>query len=244
MKIYTLGTSHGRTEIGRDCSGTLLEVNGTYYLFDCGGDVEGKMTNLELPIVNLKSVFVSHMHEDHAGSLTSIMKLFVTYISKGEPVEFFLPEQNGIDALKNWFTALHGRANGSQLKYTEIKSGEIYSDKNITVTAIPTAHIANGAFPSFAFDVKAGDKRLLYTGDLSADFHDFPSVVSQEKFDVVISEGTHFDLYSNLDTINKTLTDKFIFTHLYPTQEAAIKENLQKFPFPTFVANDNECFEF
>ena len=38
MKLYTLGTSHGATEIGRACSANLLAVGTTYYLFDCGGN--------------------------------------------------------------------------------------------------------------------------------------------------------------------------------------------------------------
>lgn len=42
MKLYTLGTSYGATELGRECSSNLLEVNGSYYLFDSGGNVEAK----------------------------------------------------------------------------------------------------------------------------------------------------------------------------------------------------------
>ena len=96
MKIYTLGTSHGRAEKGRGCSGTLIESHDVNYLFDCGGDVEGKMQNLGLSIDGIRSVFISHMHEDHVGSLSSIVKLFTIYIDKGESVQLFIPEENAL----------------------------------------------------------------------------------------------------------------------------------------------------
>lgn len=245
MKIYTLGTSHGRAEATRSCSGTLLEIKGSYYLLDCGCDVSYKTANLKLPIERLKAVFVSHMHADHIVSLPSIMKLFTVYIKKEEAVEFFLPEQCGIDTLLEWFGAMHIEHDGKRFEFSEVKSGEIYNDENITVSALPTEHILNGKYPSFAYDitVKSENKRLLYTGDLAYDFHDYPDVVFKEHFNAVISEGTHFDLKKNSNIIAKTDTDKLIFTHIYPTAAKYISDNLNVFPFETVVAEDNDCFE-
>lgn len=48
MKIITLGTNRGAAENGRACSGTLIIVNNSYYLFDCGCNVESKMIDMEL----------------------------------------------------------------------------------------------------------------------------------------------------------------------------------------------------
>lgn len=245
MKLYTLGTSHGRAESTRSCSGTLLQVNDDLYLLDCGCDVSYKAASLKLPIERLKAVFVSHMHADHVVSLPSIMKLFTVYIKRNEPVKFFLPEQHGIDTLLDWFGAMHIEHDGKRFAFEEVKGGEIYSDENITVSAVPTEHILNGKFPSFAYDITVGaeNKRILYTGDLAYDFHDYPSVLLKEHFDAVISEGTHFDLKKNSDTIRKTKTDRLIFTHIYPTAAKYINDNLSEFPFDTSVAEDMELFE-
>lgn len=242
MKIYTLGTSHGHPEPGRKCSGTLLEVNGVYYLFDCGGDAEGKMCDMGLPIRDLKAVFVSHMHEDHAGKLTSIIKRFTVYEDKGEPVEMFLPEENGIAALKNWAAALHLPDGAGRIAYTCILPGQIYQDDHITVRAIATAHILGGQFPSFAFDITAEGKRFLYTGDLAHDFHDYPAQLLTEKFDLVLSECVHFDLQRNFDQIARTKTDRLVFTHIGPWQMESLQSSLSKFPFPACIANDGDCF--
>lgn len=245
MKIYTLGTSHGRAEPTRSCSGTLLETNGSYYLLDCGCDVSYKAASLNLPIEHLKAVFISHMHADHVVSLPSILKLFTVYIKKDETVKLFLPEQYGINTLLEWFGAMHIEHDGKRFAFTEVKSGEIYKDENITVSAVPTEHIMNGKFPSFAYDitVRSENKRILYTGDLAYDFHDYPRVLLEEHFDAVISEGTHFDLKKNFGTICKTKTDRLIFTHIYPSAAKYINDGLSEFPFETSVAEDAELFE-
>ena len=111
MKIITLGTSHGATEPGRFCSGNLLIVGDAYYLIDCGAPVEGMMTNMGLPIKNMKAVFITHMHEDHAGTLSAIAKRFLVY-QQDTHIHMFLPEQKGIDAFDNWLTTLHLPARG------------------------------------------------------------------------------------------------------------------------------------
>ncbi len=243
MKLYTLGTSHGHAEPHRGCSGTLLCVDDAYYLFDCGGDVEGRMADLGLPMERLKAVFVSHMHEDHAASLSSIVKRFTVYFHREIPVELLLPEQNGVDALIGWCRVLHLEPCDGRLRYTVTQAGECYHDDCLTVRAIPTAHIQNGRYPSFAYDVSVAGKRLLYTGDLAADLHDYPRVVTEEPFDVIISEGTHFDVNHCLDTLLRTQTKRMIFTHLYPTTQALLPQHMDRFPFRGQLAEDGMLFE-
>ena len=51
------------------------------------------MTDLHLPIDKIRTVFVTHMHEDHAGTLSAIAKRFCFYHRDASPVEFFLPEE-------------------------------------------------------------------------------------------------------------------------------------------------------
>ena len=243
MKLFTLGTSHGATEIGRACSGNLIEVNGAYYLFDCGGDVEEKMTNLQLPIKDIRAVFITHMHEDHIGGLSAIVKRFLTYMKEKESVELYFPEQDGIIGFQAWMKAMHMEIKESILSFFEVKQGEVYRDENITVTAIQTAHLMNGKFPSFSYMVETKDKKFLYTGDLAGDFHDYPEVLLNEKFDAVLSELVHFDVEKNLDTIMKTKTEHLIFTHMNLKKAERVEEIINEFPFKVSIAQDGMCFD-
>ena len=243
MKLYTLGTSHGATEKGRACSCNLITVNGASYLFDCGGNTEGKMTDMGLDISSIRAAFISHMHEDHAGSLSAIVKRFAHYIPEKKTLKMFLPEQNGIDAFKNWLIALHADLSRNDFQFILTKAGEIYRDENITVTAIPTKHIENGKFESFAFDIKAGDKRFLYTGDLAPSFCDYPQVLLEEEFDTVLCELVHFNVEKNLPMICKTKTRRLVFTHMGLHNIPIINNVLDKFPFEVCIAHDGAEFE-
>ncbi len=242
MKLYTLGTSHGATEVGRACSANLLSVRDSYYLFDCGGNAEGKMTDLHLPVDKIRAVFVTHMHEDHAGTLSAIAKRFCVYHREASPVTFFLPEEEGISAFGAWLSALHIKNDGRVRMHT-VSVGKIYEDENITVSAIATEHIENGAFPSFAFLIEAEGKKMLYTGDLATDFHDYPKILLKEYFDAVLCELVHFRVEKNLDTIAQTKTGKMIFTHLSPYNIPRIRSAEARLPFPIEIAEDGVCFE-
>ncbi len=241
MKLYTLGTSHGATEIGRACSANLLAVGTAYYLFDCGGNTEGKMTDLGLPIERIRAVFVTHMHEDHAGTLSAIAKRFCNYHKDADPVTIFLPEEKGISAFQAWLSALHIVIDDRVL-LRPVTVSQIYQDENITVTAIATEHLYNGMFPSFAFLIEAEGKKFLYTGDLAYDFHDYPKILLEEDFDAVLCELVHFNVTKNLDTIARTKTKKMIFTHLAPRNIPRIRSAENQIPFPIEIAEDGASF--
>ncbi len=241
MKLYTLGTSHGATEVGRACSANLISVGDNYYLFDCGGNTEGKMTDLGLPIERIRAVFVTHMHEDHAGTLSAIAKRFTNYRRDASPVSIFLPEEKGIDAFRIWLSALHIEINDRVFLFP-VKAGKVYEDENITVTSIATAHMFNGAFPSFAYLIEAEGKKMLYTGDLAGDFHDYPTILFDEDFDAVLCELVHFKVENNLETIAKTRTKKMVFTHLAPRNIPRIRTAEDKIPFPVEIAEDGASY--
>lgn len=238
MKIITLGTSHGACEKNRFCSGTLLLTNGAAYLFDCGGAVEGTMTNLDIPTHIIKATFISHMHEDHVGTLSSIAKKFAIYHNSFK-TKFFLPEENGVEGFKNWLKTIHIPLNDA-LSFGTVKEGKVYEDENISVCAIPTMHIAG--VPTFAYEVECEGKKIIYTGDLTNDFGDFPKVAFEENFDLIISEFTHCSIQTMLNVVGQSKTKKVIFTHIYPHDEAPVLEATKKMPFDVTFAKDGQEF--
>ncbi len=240
IKFHTLGTSHGAAEVGRSCSVNILEVDGQYYVFDCGGNIETKMKDLSMPMGNVKAVFISHMHEDHVGSLSAIAKHFMFYLRAGERVRILMPEKEGIAAFRAWLLALHlGEENLASLLFEEIAEGEIYRDEAVTVRAIRTKHLAGGAFPSYAFIMEAEGKRILYTGDLAYDFSDYPTLIENERYDLVVSELVHFDPEANLADLKRTNTKKLVFTHMSLRKAQAMREIADTFPFPVSVAEED-----
>ena len=72
MKIKFIGATH---EVTGSC--TLLEVNGKYYLVDCGME-QGKdvFQNIALPVLasEIQAVFLTHAHIDHSGMLPKLYR--------------------------------------------------------------------------------------------------------------------------------------------------------------------------
>jgi ribonuclease BN (tRNA processing enzyme) len=246
MKLYTLGTSHGAAEKGRACSGSLLFAGGSYYLFDCGADIESKLMNMDIDPSDVRAIFISHMHADHVGSLVGMTKRFAhQYNVKGNVARVFLPEKEAVAPYLARLEAMHfWLDNIERFDMREAQPGVIYSDECITVTAIGTRHIMGGKYPSFAYMVEGEGKRFLYTGDLACDFSDYPEVVYEKDFDLILSELVHFSVDKNLDAIIKSRTKMMVFTHVGLQKIPQIEAAAPCIPFCTVVANDGDCFEF
>ena len=242
MELIFLGTSHGAAEKNRFCSSTCLKIKDACYLFDCGAPVEGLLKNRGIAPKNIKSTFITHMHEDHAGTLSFIAKIFAVYEKKAS-TKIYFPEENGVIAYKAWIDALHlncyEESPYSRIDFQVVKNGMIYKDENIEVTAIETDHICG--FPSYAYKVEACGRKLLFTGDLSTDFHDYPEIALQEDFDVIVCEITHFSLEHALQKIVNSRTKQLIFNHVYPGNEERCRES--DFPFPVLIADDGTVYK-
>ena len=79
MKVQFIGATH---EVTGSC--TLLEVNGRYYLVDCGMEQgEDIFQNVPLPVPAnaIEAVFLTHAHIDHSGMLPKLCKDCLLYTS-------------------------------------------------------------------------------------------------------------------------------------------------------------------
>ena len=245
MEIITFGTSHGSPEKGRFCTATLLRTNNVSYLIDCGAPVEALMKNREIPVNSIKSVFITHMHEDHVCTLSAIVKYFNFYQELKDPVQnvvdIHFPEENAIEAFNNWLLAIHSKMPSKYVNFKTVTPGEFYQDENIKVTAIPTDHIQG--FPTYAYKMELEGKKILFTGDLAGDIHDYPQVAFEEDFDAIISEFTHFSIMKTLPMFKKMKTKQIIFTHVSPWNVESFPDVKDLVPFPAFLAEDGSSFE-
>ena len=103
MKIQILGTGNGfETNLGTT---SFLAWNGdmtSAILFDCGWSVFAELRRLEIEtkvniIPKIDTCFISHLHEDHAGT-AGLLALYKAYIH-GKPLKFI-----GIDTLPRYLS--------------------------------------------------------------------------------------------------------------------------------------------
>lgn len=267
MKIYTLGTGHGDSTFCRFNSSTVYETqDGTLYLLDAGAPAEALMRRKGLRICNLKAVFLTHMHEDHAGGLSSVLKQVIKYPEdRSFSVEVYLPEERAIEPLKAWLKVMRVKVDeGEPVGYHGVTDGEIYSDENLTVTAVRTKHLSRmedgeKIYCSFAYilDFKKENKRILHTGDLAADFSDFPEVTKELHFDMCLCEATHYHPDNAQEKLKQAKIDRLLFIHIggrWHTRigdgwqviegERELLECCRDLPYPVQIAHDGDEWRF
>lgn len=248
MVITTLGTSHGDHTYCRFNSSTLFEIGNANYLIDAGAPVNGLMVRAKKEFGKLKAVFITHMHDDHVGGLPGLIKTLMKYPVEGQHTYIYLPE-NGVDqALGAWLKAQHLTWPSELIDVRVTREGLIYSDDVIKVKAVGTRHLWHPDFPiSFSYELEAEGKRIMYTGDLSPDFSDFPAVLKEKDYDLCICECTHYSPYDALPTLKESRLKRLIFNHIHNPWhgegEMKLKEILSDLPFPFAIAHDGDSFQ-
>ena len=225
MKVITLGTSHGNSTFCRFNTSTMYQTSdGSLYLIDAGAPVEALIRRAGYDVQNIRATFITHLHDDHAGGLSGLIKQITKYPSKRAigPMPLFLPEESAISALKGWIFAVHEPADSPLIDYRAVVDGVIYEDDNIQVTSHRTQHLrtkgrCEGDPCSFAYEIyfKGEGKRVLHTGDLTADLHDFPTVLFDKDFDLCVCEATHYPPELGAQVLGRGRMKNLLFIHIY-----------------------------
>ena len=239
MKITFLGTSHGYAEKNRYTSGTLIEVSDLYYLLDCGAPVEWILVNQDKPFDKIRGIFITHMHNDHVGSLTSVIEPMLRFRYNNQAACFF-PSEAGMNSFLDWQEALHEPKERvlSTVKMGVTEEGKVYEQNGLTVNARPTRHM--GSHKAFSYIFEAEGKKVLFTGDMGQGFLEYPSLVGQEHYDLVVCEMAHANLCDVQEMLKQTNTERMIITHYFGDSMVGYEEILKTFPFPISLAEDGE----
>lgn len=254
MHITTLGTSHGDSTYCRFNSSTLFESNGALYLVDCGAPCDALLCRKGQDASKIRAVFCTHMHNDHVGGLTELIKTLIKYPKPDQHTTIFLTEAGAKEALLAWLGAMHIKVRDDLIEFKLTEEGDIYLDENITVNAYPTDHIPTSPLKpcTFAYIIAdgangGGAKRLLHTGDLWVDFHDYPKILLEEHFDLLLCEATHYKQETAAPLFAKSKIDRLIFIHIgnqwHGDGEAKLLEYCEGLPYPVAVAHDGDEFE-
>ncbi len=232
MKLTFFGTSHGHPETGRFCTSVYFEHNGHGFFIDAGAPIIYLMTQRQIKISNVKALFITHMHGDHTAELPTIAGSL--WYHKDADWNIYFPEESGIEKLSHWAWV----KNNPQFHPHVVNEGLVYDEYGIRVTAIRTEHISKDT-PSYAYMIETDDgKKVLFTGDLAYDFHDFPQIAKEQYFDLIVSELVHLSPYKAAEILKDIKTRLLIFSHLGEANIASLEKHNIRFDFPHIVAID------
>ena len=245
MKLTFFGTSHGHPERERFCTSVYFEHKGNGFFIDAGAPVIYLMKQKGIPYNSIRAMFITHMHGDHTADLPNICNN-LWYHRDVDHWDIYLSDENAIAGLDAWTAAQYsgiGISKNKQIVPHVTTEGEIYNEYGIKVTAIRTEHVKNGELPSFAYMIETDDgKKVLFTGDLAYDFHDFPKVAMEQEFDLVVSELVHLAPDKAAEILKDVKTRLMIFSHLGRSNVEKLEEHQIRFKFPHVIAKDG--FEY
>lgn len=217
-------------------------------MIDAGAPVNALMIRAKKDFAQLKAVFITHMHDDHVGGLPGLIKTLIKYPKDGQHTYIFLPEQEAIPALGGWLTVQHLQLPLQLVTMKSMSSGLIYDDGILKVNSLGSKHIYNPSYPiSFSYSLEAEGKKVMYTGDLSSDFSDYPAVLQAEPYDLCICEATHYSPHEAVDTLKKSMVSHMVFNHIHNPWhgegENTLREIYSTLPYPFDIAHDGDRFE-
>ena len=244
MRLTTLGTSHGDPTYCRFNSSNLVESGGYSYLIDVGEPVAALLVRAKKDFNALKAVFITHMDDDHVDGITSLIKMLIKHSQAGNCTKIFMPEEIAIPPLEAWLKVLRIVWPSPVVLLKTVKPGLVYRDGVIEVEAVPTEHLRHPEHPvSFAYIVRSEGKTVVFTGDLRADFSDFPVCAC----DLCVCEATHYAPETAVPILKSAPIKRLIVSHIgnewHGAGEADLRRWLAGLPYPAEIAHDGRAFE-
>ncbi|MDD6262218.1 MAG: MBL fold metallo-hydrolase [Clostridiales bacterium] len=241
VKIRFLGTSHGLPEKDRFCSSAIVESGGERYMIDAGAPVVALCVREGIDPQFIRACFVTHMHGDHANGLLELGDYINYFRNSGPAPAVFLPEQAGVDAMTAWIKVVGGGIR----RLPEIRvygAGQVFSEEGFSLEARPSDHLRGR--PAYSFAVTAGQKRILFSGDIGGDMTEFLAHALKEKWDAVVVEAAHNDLDVSAEKLRGLDTGLLIVNHFSPKRNGEKFEILRsRVPFACELARDGSVFE-
>lgn len=179
--VTLLGTAAGPGGFAdRAGIASLVSVNDKVYLVDAGEAVSHQLARARVDGRKVHTVFLTHLHDDHTAGLPGLMSFF--YTMGGSAMELVGPRPtkallDGVLAYLGPNAEIRRQENGlpkapsAVFSAREVAPGVVYSDAEVTVTAVENSHYALTARAfgetqkSYAYRFQTPTGSVVFTGD-------------------------------------------------------------------------------
>jgi ribonuclease BN (tRNA processing enzyme) len=209
-RVVLLGTGTPAPDPERSGPATAIVVDNRAYLVDFGPGVvrRAKAAVLDRHIDaldpgHLTIAFVTHLHSDHTAGYSDL--IFTGWTAgRSSPLEVYGPA--GLHAMTEHLLQAYridietrtnsegdqrGSPDGWKVNAHEIRTGVIYRDANVTVTAFPTKH----ALESYGYRFDTPDRSIVISGDTSPTDE---IINACHRCDVLIHEARAMEMFARL----------------------------------------------
>ena len=171
VDVTLLGTGCPPPNPRRRGPATLVAHGGERCLVDAGSGVAVQLQLAGVPVIELRQVFLTHLHSDHVIDLGHLV-LSRWILGENAPLAVYgpagtAPHVERLLALWEWDVGvrrahMHDRE-GPRVTVTEVAEGPVYEGGGLAVTAFEVEH--EPVKPALGFRFDAGGRRVVVSGD-------------------------------------------------------------------------------
>ena len=228
MPTFTVvGTASGIPAPNRSHAALVLRVEEKLYLFDVGEGCSSSLLRCGIDHHAIGAVFISHMHPDHCAGLPMLLQMM--YLAgRVVPLRVHLPGE-GVKSLEVWLPMLYIFPEKLSFPFTTfpIRPGAFFEDEHISVSAVANGHLqaysalvrpkyAERTLESYSFVIEWGEKKAVYSGDLSSLRDLLPHCVGA---DVLFLETTHVEIDEIAHFVAEHGVKRTVLVHIPPELE-------------------------
>ncbi|MEC7754829.1 MULTISPECIES: ribonuclease Z [unclassified Roseivirga] len=207
IRVKILGSSSATPAHRRNHTSQLVNVEGKYYLVDCGEGTQLQLKRYKLRAQRINNIFISHLHGDHYLGLMGLLST-MHLMGRNKPLNLYGPR--GLAEIITLQLRYSETIFNYDLKFIEVdasRSQVIHEDELICVHSIPLNHRIPCS--GFLFEEKTKNRRIRR--EMLPDDMSVRNIIRLKKGeDIYAEDGTL--LYKNKDM---TLPPRQSFRYAY-----------------------------
>jgi ribonuclease Z len=154
FEILFLGTSASAPSTHRGLSAQIVMHNEHRYLIDCGEGTQRQILQSGVGFKRLNRILITHAHLDHILGLAGLISTFTRW----EAIDFIeiYAAKSALERIQDLINniVLRGIKPPMPLTFIPIKAGQLFDEKDFTVSAFPVWHRGTDTF-GFVFEEKS-----------------------------------------------------------------------------------------
>lgn len=171
----------------------FIKIDNELIMFDCGEGIFERIIKNDL-LHNIKNIkiFITHLHSDHTGSLSSL--IYYCYYIKYIKVKVYFPNNDLKELLK-----MHANVDGRDYEYVLLDTNKMTAIGNMAVEPVKVEHI--NVLKCFGYIVQIKNKLIWYSGDSNR----VSDVINKYAIDEFYQDTCLADYEGNVHTSLKVL---------------------------------------
>jgi len=208
--LTLLGTGTCQIELERRASSILLELDGTYMLFDCGHGTLQRLLEVGVQHNQVHHIILSHFHPDHVSDLIPFMQAGAWSRQNPRTQDLHIYGPPGVERMIGGLMTLFGESSFKQPTYAihvyEFTAG-MYTIGSFPVEAVSLPPAGNHGL-RFSWH----NKRYALTGD--SYFHD-EEITFLTEVDLAIIDSGHIEDHEIIQLAVQSQAKTLVCSHLY-----------------------------